>query len=586
MAKTFDIDRVLPGTLQLVQDADGNYSTKTVGFKKITSLSLPEFSTSATTVTVADEPKTATDITQDTIQDQTQLAFRAPDPDNEGPLSFEKDLFEQATDVSSNLQGVNVDKGRGSMIDQMYRSGNRFDAVTFDETEDKTAIKTPEVEDPYSRVFSPDTAQEQFDRQRTLPSPSIKQTEDMSKVPSRNDLSEFQKRKLSRTGRVTIKGVEYTRGDINQATIDRGTQLPEEGEFTTTARDIGAEQLGTMQTTGRDLPMAKDSLGIQGTPRDIERRQQGQLGTLGIGTPRDIERRQQGQLGTKIDEGAVEVGAVEVGEINTTAAKKTFLESLNTAFKTFSPIAGLVEYIAKPINESEATTAFNKNKFNIVTSSGSMQGRIVGDDGAYDPANNLFHGMNRSSKLGNLEKAGQKRIDNINKTLARQAKKGKQSQTLIERRDKFEKELNEYRNEKNVSNIDYAKKKGVDTTKLNPNEMRNVAESGDPGGNKGKIVCTMMNESYGFGSFRNKIWMKFHGNIAPEYQKGYHKLFLPLVNYAKQKGITNKIIKNILEHIAVHSTIDMRQTLRGKRHTLCRLYRKFILPLCYWAGKK
>jgi flagellar hook-associated protein FlgK len=218
-----------------------------------------------------------------------------------------------------------------------------------------------------------------------------------------------------------------------------------------------------------------------------------------------------------------------------------------------------------------------------------MQGRIVGDDGVYDPANNLFHGMNRSSKLGNLEKAGQKRIDNINKTLARQAKKGKQSQTLIERRDKFERELTEYRNEKNTHNIKSAQKKGIDTTKLNPNEMRNVAESGDPGGSGGgktKIVCTMMNESYGFGSFRNKIWMKFHGNIAPEYQKGYHKLFLPLVNYAKQKGITNKIIKNILEHIAVHSTIDMRQTLRGKKHTLGRLYRKIILPLCYWAGKK
>ena len=96
----------------------------------------------------------------------------------------------------------------------------------------------------------------------------------------------------------------------------------------------------------------------------------------------------------------------------------------------------------------------------------------------------------------------------------------------------------------------------------------------------------MMNESYGFGSFRNKIWMKFHGNISPEYQKGYHKLFLPLVNYAKQKGITNKIIKNILEHIAVHSTIDMRQTLRGKTHILGRVYRKIILPLCYWAGRK
>ena len=46
----------------------------------------------------------------------------------------------------------------------------------------------------------------------------------------------------------------------------------------------------------------------------------------------------------------------------------------------------------------------------------------------------------------------------------------------------------------------------------------------------------MMNESYGFGSFRNKIWMNIsEKDISPEYQIGYHKLFLPLVNYAKKK---------------------------------------------------
>ena len=91
----------------------------------------------------------------------------------------------------------------------------------------------------------------------------------------------------------------------------------------------------------------------------------------------------------------------------------------------------------------------------------------------------------------------------------------------------------------------------------------------------------MMNNCYGVGSFRNKIWMKFHKDLSPEYQKGYHKLFLPLVKIAK----TNKVIKKVLEHIAVHSTIDMRQATRGKKHLLGRVYRKIILPICYIVGK-
>ena len=109
-----------------------------------------------------------------------------------------------------------------------------------------------------------------------------------------------------------------------------------------------------------------------------------------------------------------------------------------------------------------------------------------------------------------------------------------------------------------------------------------AAEKSDgPSSSGGKIVCTMMNESYGFGSFRNKIWMKFHKDLSPEYQRGYHKLFLPLVKIAKK----NMVVKKILEHIAVHSTIDMRQSMRGKTHLLGRIYRKILLPVCYWVGK-
>ena len=41
----------------------------------------------------------------------------------------------------------------------------------------------------------------------------------------------------------------------------------------------------------------------------------------------------------------------------------------------------------------------------------------------------------------------------------------------------------------------------------------------------------------------------------------------------------------MLEHIAVHRTIDMRQETRGKVHLLGRVYRKILEPICYWVGK-
>jgi hypothetical protein len=113
-------------------------------------------------------------------------------------------------------------------------------------------------------------------------------------------------------------------------------------------------------------------------------------------------------------------------------------------------------------------------------------------------------------------------------------------------------------------------------------------DGGNPGGNPSKkIVCTMMNESYGFGSFRNAIWLKYaKDNLSPEYQIGYHKLFLPLVKYAKGNNKSNLLVKHILEHIAIHRTIDLKQQMRNnKRHTLGRIYRAILEPLCYIVGK-
>ena len=245
--------------------------------------------------------------------------------------------------------------------------------------------------------------------------------------------------------------------------------------------------------------------------------------------------------------------------------KRSALETVSTSLRTTgdsilskikTPMMMVLDAVVGP------ETASQKHDKQYFTDRGD--GRIGGN-----PATDLYAGMNRVSAFGNLEKAGEKRIATREKTIARKGYKA--GDKFYDDTQKMKEQAKDYK----------ASKKSAPVT--------GTTKPGEGGGSQatgGKIVCTMMNESYGFGSFRNKIWMKFHGNIAPEYQKGYHKLFLPLVNYAKQKGITNKIIKNILEHIAVHSTIDMRQTLRGKRHTLGRLYRKVILPLCYWAGKK
>jgi hypothetical protein len=106
----------------------------------------------------------------------------------------------------------------------------------------------------------------------------------------------------------------------------------------------------------------------------------------------------------------------------------------------------------------------------------------------------------------------------------------------------------------------------------------------------GKIVCTAMNEAYGFGSFRQAIWLKHSASMpnAKTIEKGYHKLFLPVVAFAfsEKKTFARKIVRKISEHIARHRTADLWKEMRGKkRDPLGRLYRAIIEPICYLAGK-
>ena len=122
--------------------------------------------------------------------------------------------------------------------------------------------------------------------------------------------------------------------------------------------------------------------------------------------------------------------------------------------------------------------------------------------------------------------------------------------------------------------------------KTQKSQNPNLRSGADNGGGRSKIVCTMMNDRYGFGSFRNKIWMKFHESYGPEYQKGYHAIFLPLVKIAKGEGKINTAVRKVLEHMGRHVTADMFKIMKGKkRDTLGRIYRAIFEPACHIIGK-
>lgn len=102
----------------------------------------------------------------------------------------------------------------------------------------------------------------------------------------------------------------------------------------------------------------------------------------------------------------------------------------------------------------------------------------------------------------------------------------------------------------------------------------------------GKIVCTAMNNAYGFGSFRQTIWLKHSRDMNPAYQKGYHRIFKPLIKFAyKGNKWYNMAVRKTLEGIARRRTADIWMQQRGKRHFVGAIERAILEPICYIVGK-
>jgi hypothetical protein len=541
MAK-FDFNRTTGGTLELVRDANGNYSVNKVGFTRLPALNLPDLTGSTTT---PPDNTTPPDPTPDdeTIEGQTAQAFQTGDDDRKDFTN--ESMLKTAAQTSKLLTST-------------------YDTRVEDETfADRTLkIKSPtESISGYDDAYIEDQKRKESgqynldDLLMDLPQDTRVKDENII-IPLRKPDGEVKKKfnLLEETNKLmeSLKGERFKTKPV-QENVDLDKQ---------DAMLVDAQKQPPKETLGISTPSTEQFQRQTTLPTQVDTQS-----AIGSYMDESVYNVDQPVTGIKGPPSVISGPQVE-------PVKKNALETVNTSlkkvFETFSPIGAVLREIGRPVGDSAGAVAFNTSYFQTRGDLGSSTdpGRIVGN-----PATDLYAGMNRVSKYGNLEKAGDKRIATREATIARKGIKSASnpngvSQAFVDNTNNMKDQAKDYKQKKKEAPV-------TGTTK--PGES---GGSGPTGG--GKIVCTMMNESYGFGSFRNKIWMKFHKDLSPEYQKGYHRLFLPLVKIAK----TNKIIKNILEHIAVHSTIDMRQSMRGKKHLLGRLYRKILLPICYWAGKK
>ena len=521
MAKTFDPNRVRPGTIELVRDSDGNYTTKVVGFETINSLSLPDISTTAAVTQTDTDTKTATDITGDTIASQTQSAFKIDDRGGDNQIDTTGNMLKEARKTSDMLSD------------------------TFDSPEmrrrDEAKITSPlDIQSPTERVFDrPDMGDIAGDRRMSAE----------EAAPQENILSDVSLKDPSVTSANVQRGLVEAPG-INFDFL-KGDRFKQGKSFT----DAATRQAMTTDEAMRGDAMTRQEMITGATADDAT------ANTLGITTAKpaetalDTQRFERSTAGTLSDPAEKQDVKPEVKP----SALETVSTSLRSAFKNIkTPMMMVLDAI---VGEPTAVQTHATQYFPNVRE----DGRIAGN-----PVTDLYAGMNRVSAFGNLEKAGASRIETREKTIEKKGygpgdKFYDDTQSMKDQQDSYSKSL-----DKNTS------------TRREAGSMNQPGRGGDQSGRDGgKIVCTMMNESYGFGSFRNKIWLRHSKNLAPEYQIGYHRIFLPLVKKSK----TNKIIKKILEHIAIHRTIDIRQEERNKTHLLGRVYRTILEPICYWVGK-
>ena len=575
MAKTtsYDPKRLLGGTIELVRDPKtGAYSTKTVGFSNAPAITLPPLGVTE----VAKDATTTKTEADKALQAQTSAAFQS------GGGGGEPNRF---------LLPVDDDDGKkfSDLITQT--------SIENQEAQEKAAgigvepIKTPEIK-------TSTTIQDSMPRERKTTDDDIFVGDEMafdqrttkvdtSKVPSRNDLTNIQRRQLAKDRNINIGGVTYTASQIDKATIDRGAAFPDDrfGEFGAT---VGTTPIaGEFAGTGPDR--GDQTLGIRADPTAAT----GAAAVTQSQGPFDPRFRDQAaSLGISTDPSAAELGEMETTErrnifekaIDSFTDGSASLKIAKTGLMMGGKILGAVG------DAILGVTAVDKRRRELDTAAAKSLGfKTRGELGAstdpgriaFSPADHVLGGKNRDAALGNLSESGAKRIQRRMTTgLASVEKRyGKDSKRVRDYKEKtrtFQRQMNEFNTEKEKKRKEKAQ---------NPNLRSGAGKEG--GGTSGKsIVCTAMYQTTGLQDWAKamKIWYIYQKRyLTLQHQEGYHKLFKPFV-----KGMhKSNIIKAIGAHFAKHRTQHLKHILfNSKPSLLGKVYSKVLESICYWAGKK
>ena len=236
--------------------------------------------------------------------------------------------------------------------------------------------------------------------------------------------------------------------------------------------------------------------------------------------------------------------------------------SLIQKLSKFSPIriaGNVLGVVAKAIGgESSPTQKHAKSYFNV------RGGNVDGQRIAGNPATDLYAGMNRTSDYGNLERAGNKRLETRQKTIERKG---------YGPGDKFYDDTQEMK--KQQSKYVASKQKAT----------QGPAGSGGGGGggsDSGRVICTDLHRT---GELSTRDWIrdtKFtFKTLSIKHVKGYLLWAEPTVKHIQKYPRYRKIWK----HIAQHRANDIAWRLNeGKFDLLGRIYAGIGEPVCWALG--